>query len=91
MQSKDFDRFLDYSPSQPVGTRRAKIVCTLGPSSNTEAMIRQLMRAGMDVARLNFSHGTHEEQANDEPSVSFRICRAPRSAPAVSSITRRSC
>ena len=43
--------------------RRAKIVCTLGPASNSEAMIRELMRAGMDVARLNFSHGTHEEHA----------------------------
>jgi pyruvate kinase len=41
--------------------RRAKIVCTLGPSSNTEDEIRQLMLLGMDVARLNFSHGNHEE------------------------------
>src|ERR1051326_6755230 len=44
-------------------TRRAKIVCTIGPSTNTEASLRELMRAGMDVARLNFSHGTHEEHA----------------------------
>src|SRR5581483_7578594 len=43
--------------------RRAKIVCTIGPASSTEAGIRDLMRAGMDVARLNFSHGTHEEHA----------------------------
>src|SRR5258707_2957177 len=43
--------------------RRAKIVCTLGPASNTEVAMRDLMRAGMDVARLNFSHGTHEEHA----------------------------
>ncbi len=43
--------------------RRAKIVCTLGPSSNTEEMMLQLMRAGMDVARLNFSHGTHDDHA----------------------------
>jgi pyruvate kinase len=41
--------------------RRAKIVCTLGPASRTPAIIDQLMRAGMDVARLNFSHGTQEE------------------------------
>ncbi len=41
--------------------RRAKIVCTIGPATNSEAAIRDLMRAGMDVARLNFSHGTHEE------------------------------
>ena len=43
--------------------RRAKIVCTIGPASSSEAMLRDLMRAGMDVARLNFSHGTHEEHA----------------------------
>ncbi|HSE48793.1 MAG TPA: pyruvate kinase [Terriglobales bacterium] len=45
------------------GRRRAKIVCTLGPSSSSEAAMRDLMRLGMDVARLNFSHGTHEEHA----------------------------
>ncbi|MGH9566186.1 MAG: pyruvate kinase, partial [Candidatus Angelobacter sp.] len=48
----------------PAGARRkAKIVCTLGPASNTELLLRELMRTGMDVARLNFSHGTHEEHA----------------------------
>ena len=41
-------------------TRFAKIVCTLGPSSSDEKTIRDLISAGMDVARLNFSHGTHE-------------------------------
>ncbi len=46
---------------EPLSLRRAKIVCTLGPSSNTEEDIRQLMLLGMDVARLNFSHGTHDE------------------------------
>jgi pyruvate kinase len=39
--------------------RRTKIVCTLGPSSSDEPTIRGLVEAGMDVARLNFSHGTH--------------------------------
>ena len=43
--------------------RKAKIVCTVGPASSSEAVLRDLMRAGMDVARLNFSHGTHEEHA----------------------------
>jgi pyruvate kinase len=43
--------------------RRAKIVATLGPASNSETMIRDMVRAGMDVARLNFSHGTHAEKA----------------------------
>ena len=45
------------------GKRCAKIVCTLGPSSHSEEMMRELLRAGMDVARLNFSHGTHEDHA----------------------------
>lgn len=42
--------------------RRAKIVGTLGPSSNTEETFRELVRAGLDVARLNFSHGTQPEK-----------------------------
>ncbi|MBK7863784.1 MAG: pyruvate kinase [Archangiaceae bacterium] len=41
--------------------RRAKIVCTLGPSSTSQEMLEKLLAAGMDVARLNFSHGTHEQ------------------------------
>jgi pyruvate kinase len=45
------------------GGRRAKIVATLGPSSSTEAVFRKLVRAGLDVARLNFSHGSHEQKA----------------------------
>src|SRR6202041_2596143 len=44
-------------------TRRAKIVATLGPASNTPETFRKLVRAGLDVARLNFSHGTHEQKA----------------------------
>src|SRR5207302_5903788 len=43
--------------------RRAKIICTIGPACDSEEMIRDLMRTGMDVARLNFSHGTHAEHA----------------------------
>lgn len=43
--------------------RRTKIVCTIGPSTSSEEMLEQLMLAGMNVARLNFSHGKHEEHA----------------------------
>ncbi len=43
--------------------RRAKIICTIGPACDSEEMICELMRTGMDVARLNFSHGTHPEHA----------------------------
>jgi pyruvate kinase len=43
--------------------RRSKIICTLGPASDSAQMIDRLMRAGMDVARLNFSHGTHAQHA----------------------------
>lgn len=39
--------------------RKTKIVCTIGPATNTEGKIRELMLAGMDVARMNFSHGDH--------------------------------
>ncbi|MFC5139186.1 pyruvate kinase [Actinomycetospora rhizophila] len=42
-------------------SRRAKIVCTLGPATSSPEAVRDLVRAGMDVARLNFSHGTHAE------------------------------
>lgn len=62
--------------------RFAKIVCTLGPSSDTKPTVQSLIKAGMDVARLNFSHGTHKGHAelihlirevSDEMGVSLTI------------------
>src|ERR671915_17963 len=46
-----------------VDPRRTKIVATIGPASGTKDQIEALIRAGMDGARLNFSHGTYEQHA----------------------------
>ncbi|WP_347060388.1 pyruvate kinase [Blastococcus sp. HT6-30] len=60
-------------------SRRAKIVCTLGPATNSAEQITALVESGMDVARLNFSHGSHEDHASAYARVreaSDRIGRA---------------
>lgn len=55
------NKYMDKVPEKNFKDRKTKIVCTIGPSSNTKEMIERLHDKGMDVARLNFSHGTHEE------------------------------
>jgi pyruvate kinase len=52
-------------PGGALATRRAKIICTIGPACHSEAAMRDLLRLGMDVARLNFSHGSHEDHARN--------------------------
>ncbi len=61
-----------------LGGRRAKIVCTLGPASHTPEMIYRLLQAGMNVIRLNFSHGTHEEHARTVEAVRAGTARLER-------------
>ena len=58
--------------------RRTKIVCTLGPASATEEVIDQLVAAGMDCARLNFSHGDHAQHAEMARKVRAAAGRARR-------------
>ena len=41
--------------------RKTKIICTLGPSTDDPKVLEDMMRSGMDVARFNFSHGTHAD------------------------------
>ena len=42
--------------------KKTKIICTMGPNSDDREVMKQLLLNGMDVARFNFSHGTHDEQ-----------------------------
>ena len=51
--------------------RKAKIVATMGPSSTDEAVLEKLIMSGMDVARLNFSHGTYESHASRASTLRF--------------------
>jgi len=57
------NRLLGYRARVSSGSRRTKIVCTIGPATSSPEMIDRLVDAGMDAARLNFSHGAHEEHA----------------------------
>jgi pyruvate kinase len=54
---------MPYSHKEQLGKVRTKIVATLGPASSDEAVMQRIVEAGVDVFRLNFSHGTHEEHS----------------------------
>lgn len=60
---------------------RSKIVCTIGPASRSAEMLEQLIRAGMDVARLNFSHGTPAEHLEVITAVRRIAARLARPVP----------
>jgi len=59
-------------------TRRTRIVATLGPATHSAERIAELIQAGMDVARLSFSHGTHEDHAHRAATVRAQAERAGR-------------
>jgi pyruvate kinase len=58
--------------------RKAKIICTMGPASREEPTLGRLVEAGMDVARLNFSHGTHDDHLKAIKAVRDAAERAGR-------------
>ena len=60
--------------------KKTKIICTLGPASRDEKILEQMLKNGMNVARLNFSHGTHEY--HKETIEMFRKVRDKLNVPA---------
>ena len=56
-----------------MNTRKTRIVCTIGPASSSREAIRSLIKSGMDVARLNFSHGDHVTYKKDCKTYKRRI------------------
>ncbi|KAJ7513362.1 hypothetical protein O6H91_24G002800 [Diphasiastrum complanatum] len=60
MANIDIARLLDATPDRLGSVAKTKIVCTLGPKSRDVPILEKLLEAGMNVARFNFSHGTHE-------------------------------
>ena len=69
------------APEKSGEARRTKIVCTIGPASESEEVLERLILAGMDVARLNFAHGTSEEHARVIRRIDFFYRSAPFGAP----------
>src|SRR5688572_27492043 len=58
--------------------RQTKIIATIGPASASDEIIEQLIRAGVDICRLNFSHGTHEAHAETFHRIRAAATRATK-------------
>jgi len=66
---------------------RTQIVCTIGPASKTPEILTRLISAGMDVARLNFSHGTHEEHAQFIRTIREAASKANKHIPIIQDLS----
>lgn len=66
---------------------RTQIVCTIGPASKSPAILEALIAHGMDVARLNFSHGTHEEHAHMIADIRAAAAKAGRRIPIIQDLS----
>jgi len=66
-----------HNPVDPTLKRHTKIICTIGPKTMTVPMLEKLLDAGMNVARLNFSHGTHEYHGNVIANIRQALANKP--------------
>ncbi|MBT8489630.1 MAG: pyruvate kinase, partial [Deltaproteobacteria bacterium] len=60
-------------------SHKTKIICTIGPASRSEEILERLMKGGMSIARLNFSHGSLEQHRNDIATIRSVARRLERS------------